>query len=193
MLARPYYRLHQIIAGQYAIVGELVTKDGVDYEGPYHILPNGNLFTDYRPADNSVQLFYKRNDVHPSVSHYNKLKGNSQSVSQYTAPKYYSSAPTAQDYQDGYFYRYFAQKKNAPLSTISEISYADFTEANLSNAPGISLQLYRLISIKWIIARMSDKEASILNSKAVYQAELEFAGITQYLSNLVEFYQEKVV
>lgn len=188
-LVRPYYRLHQIIPGQYASLGELVTADGEDYEGPYHVLPNGHLFTGYRPADSSQPLFYKRVDLTDTAKQYNRVKGRTVAVSNYTAPKFYVAAPTRDDYAQGFMYRYFAQKRNSPLSSIVEISYEDFTQANLSNAPGISLGLYNIQSVMWRVSRVSRQEATALNMKAVQQAEREFPGLTKYLSDLSEFYQ----
>lgn len=188
-LARPYYRLHQIISDQYAVLGELVNKSGEDYEGPYHVLPNGNLFSEYRPSQKSIQLFYKRVDVAPLAKEYNLIRGGDQLVSNYTSPKYYTPTPTFQDYLDGYFVRYFSQKRNSPLSTIMEISYEDYTRANLSNAPGISLQLYRVTSLKWTISRASYSDAVGLNRSAVFQAEMDFPGLGIFLSHLGEFYQ----
>lgn len=191
-IVRPYYRLHQIISGQYALHGELVTQDGVDYEGPYHVLPNGNIFSEYRPVDASIQLFYKRMDVDPQSREYNRVKGNPQKVSQYTAPKFYTCTPTERDYKEGFVYRYFAQKRNNPSSTIIEISYEDFTRANLRNAPGISLQLYALTSLKWLISRVSPQDAEKLNKKETQTVALKFIGLGTYLSNYLEFYQDKV-
>lgn len=188
-ISRPYYRIHQIIAGQYAVLGEFVTADGEDYEGAYHVLPNNKVFSEYQPSDKSVQIFYKRSDINQLSKYYNKVKGINQLVSNYTAPKYHTCVPTQQDYADGYLYRYFAQKRNSPLDTIIEISYQDFTTANLTNSPGISLQLYNTTSIKWLISRVSKKEAAQLNSKLVAEVNRSFLGISTYLSDFTEFYQ----
>lgn len=188
-LLRPYFRPNQIISGQYATVGEFVTKTGEDYEGPYHILPTGQAFTEYTSRNTSQPLYYKRTTVNDSSKEYNALVNKSITVSQHTSPKYFTCVPTAQDYLDGFVTRYFCQRRNDPQTTIMEISYDDFTGANNTNSPGISLALYTTTSIVWYISKVNIQEAESLNMQVVQQAEKVFKGLSKYLTNYTEFYR----
>ena len=54
---RPYFALHQIDTGKYTRGGEYYKLDGDVYVGPYHILPNDQIFTGFVPAISSVEIY----------------------------------------------------------------------------------------------------------------------------------------
>lgn len=181
---QPYYAQHQILTGQYTPGEELVLANGSNYVGGYHILPNGHYFTGFNPSEKSVELFEKRNDWSADVTTYNRIK---QIVTMnYVQPTPYLSIPTLDDYNDGYLYRYFVQKRNNPLVTIMEIDVNQFNAINTKNQPGLNGTIWNSAVIKW---KLTGSNILEFNLRELEQAEIlyKFRGLRAILTNLKEY------
>lgn len=184
---RPYYALHQVILGQYTPGGEYVLDNGDDYVGAYHVLPNGQLFTETRPKPVSVELFTKRNDLSESVRLYNRVMDLK--VPQYDSPVAIQPRPTPDDYQRGLIQRFFIQKRNNPLSTIVEIDSTQYNGINKINSPGLNGVIWNKLLIPWRISMIPPNDVATLNTREIVKAERDFPGIGNFLSNPLEFYK----
>ena len=182
-LKRSYYGIHQVLTGQYTPGGEYILKDGTDYIGLYHVLPNGKIFTQAQPNANSVELYIKQIDVSPDVLKYNML--TERDLPQYVSPVPYLPILTADDYERGVIERFFVQRKNNPL----EIDVNQYNKMNRNNSPGINLDIYRGAVIEWHISVVSVGDAITLNMFNIRQAEYIIIGLSNYLTNLLEFYK----
>lgn len=180
---QPYYAKHQVLTGQYTAGGELVTKGGEDYVGGYHILPNGQYFSGFSPNTDSVQLYEKRFDQTSDVKLFNRI--NNLEISKYQQPISYLLIPTLDDYNDGFVYRYFIQKRNNPLVTIMEINSDQFNTINTRNKAGINGVIYKSIVIKW---KLNGSYIAEFNQREIENSEtLGFIGLRGYLTNLYQF------
>lgn len=184
IIDNPYYSKHQLLTGQYTPGQELILGDGSDYVGGYHIQPNGKYFSEFSPNKNSVELFEKRFDWTEDVKKYNKIKNII--TSKYIQPIPYLVIPTLEEYQEGYVYRYFVQKRNNPRITIMEIDVDQYNKINSKNQPGLNSVIWNSVAIKWKLNGASIyeyNEREILNSEIQYN----FTGLRPYLKNLLEF------
>lgn len=183
-LNQPYYSQHQILTGQYTPGGEFILSTGDDYIGGYHALPNGHFFTEFNPSQKSTELFLKRNDWTHDVKTYNKIKNII--TNNYVQPTPYLLRPSLDDYNDGYVYRYFVQKRNNPLVTIIEIDADQHNTINTQNQPGINGIIWNSVLIKWKIAGAYIYD---FNEREIIQAEIRnnFIRLRSYLKNLTEF------
>lgn len=185
-LPRPHYNLHQITTGLYARPGQLVDSTFNDYEGLYHKLPNGQMFSGERPSNNSIELFTKRFDISPDVQTYNSIRQIK--ASKYISPVPYTPVPNSIEIQNGKMLRYFVQKRNNPLNSIVEVDIDQYNSVNPSNNPGINEVIWVKTYLTWTIA--GNREMAIqLNTNEVIAAQLTFPGLQSYLSNLLELYR----
>lgn len=186
MIQNPYYGLHQILTGQYTPGGEFIKSNLNDYIGGYHILPNGQIFTEFKPTDKSEELFKKVFNLHEDVKIYNKNK--SFIVSKYVPPVPKIIKPSLDEYELGFFYRYFVQKRNSPLNTIMEIDVDQFNSINSRNQIGINEILYNSISIKWKISGANVIEHNKLNIQMAEKLT-KFKNLLGYITNFSEYYK----
>lgn len=183
----PFYPLGNIQTGKYTPGGEYVIDDfnQDEYIGLYHILPNGQLWTESIPDITSKKLTKKRFDLTNDVKNYNRIRGVSQS--NYVAPISYFPIIKPDDYIAGYIDRYFVQKRNNPGKTIQEINVDQYNTLNTRNQPGISMITYNYVHIKWTIKTIY---AKTLNSQAIQHAEDHgFLHLSKYLINPLEFWK----
>ncbi len=186
-LTRSYYGLHRILLGQYTAGGEYLLEDGTEYEGAYHVLPSGELFTESRPQPDSKQLFEKIIGVHPSVIKYNALRGSL--AGKYISPHPIQPAPDEDDYEIGYIIRYFVQKRNNPFGTIMEIDVDQYSGINRRNNPGINGVLYNHALLEWRISKLPTADIIKLNRTNVIKASIKFPYLGTFLTNMLEFYK----
>ncbi len=123
-ISRPYYNLHQITTGKYSSGGEFVIKDGSIYIGAYHILPNGQKFSGFRPEKGSIELYDLRLNPTQDIQRYNQITGNA--INRYLTPISFSPLPTLEEYNNGRIERFFIQKRNSALNSIMEIDSIQF-------------------------------------------------------------------
>lgn len=186
-LVRKYYGLHQVITGQYTQGNEYLMADGSEYEGAYHIVPDGTLWTESRPRPDSIQLFPKIVGVSDMVRRYNKLK--EVRTNEYRSPVGVQPIPDAEDYEIGRIMRYFVQKRNNPVGTILEIDSEQFQRINTENRPGINGVLYNYVNIFWTISQLPSADAIRVNRRTVVHASKKFPYLATYLTDMLEFYR----
>jgi hypothetical protein len=186
-VSKPYYNLHQVITGQYTSGNEYVFSDGIDYIGPFHVLPSNQYFTGPRPESNSKEIFEKRQDIALDQLIYNRKTGNS--ISRYETPVAISRNPTSDEYSIGQMERYFVQKRNSPLNTIIEIDGIQFNKINQQNNPGINGMIWRGLLINWKISKLPMNDAYYANRQIILKEENNFPGLKNFLVNYLEFYK----
>lgn len=184
---RPYYALHQVILGKYTPGGEYILDTGDDYIGMYHVLPNGQVFTESRPATTSVELYVKRIDLSEQAKVYNQIMGLK--PSQYKSPMPIQPIVTLDDYTRGEIQRFFVQKRNNPSATIIEIDSDQYNSINVSNNPGINGVIWNKVLIPWKVSLMPKNDVAYLNSVEILKAEQLFPGIKNFLTDYLEFYR----
>lgn len=186
-IQQPYYNLHQILTGQFTDGNEFVLSTGEEYVGGYHVLPNGQRFSEFRPTDKSVELFEKKMNPTQDILRYNQITGNK--INRYVPPIDYQPAPTTEDYKKGKFDRFFVQKRNSPLNTIVEIDATQYNQVNTLNNPGINGVLYNRLLINWKISKIPKEDAQYLNQYILQVSTPDFPGIGTFLPNTLEFYK----
>lgn len=185
--SEPYYPLSKIETGRYTKGSEFVpyfrTED--DYVGLYHILPNGEYWTESIPVDGkSFRLVPKRFNASADVLKYNQIR--SRPESQYINPVDYYPLIDDEDRAIGFKYRFFVQKRNSPENTIVEIDADQYKSINVDNFPGISNLIWNNCTIKWYISGLYAEQ---LNRNELDNAEKKFPGIKKYLPNILEFWK----
>lgn len=186
-IQQPYYNVHQITTGQYTSGDEYVLQSGEIYIGPYHILPNGQRFTGFRPEDNSVELLELRLFPTADMLRYNMITGNE--ANRYTDPNPVYPSPTEDDYKIGQFERYFIQKRTSPHNTIIEIDSTQFNQVNTLNNPGLNGAIWNKVKIIWKISKIPAIDADYLNRLACQRAEPAFPGVSSHLRDGLEFFR----
>jgi hypothetical protein len=198
----PYYPKSRIIENQKANPGEFTLSNGVDYTGPYYTTFDGKSFTGanpYTPNSNSLikskPIIADLEFINPTFDEYNQLKPSNLSLS-LIDPSPFTPKPTDEDYRKGKITRYFARQRNGTQFKIMEINQTTFD--NLSNnRGGLNYSLWKVISIFWQISGpLRDQRvgnirtrAGIIdtNQRVLNNAEKDFIGIKQYLTNLQQF------
>lgn len=186
-IQRPYYNLHQITTGQYTSGNEFVLSNGQVYIGPYHILPNGQYFTEFQPIDSSVEIFELRLNPTEDILLYNRSTGRE--IDRYLTPNPYYPIPSLDDYNIGWIERFFIQKRTSPLNTIMEIDSTQFNGINTGNTSGINGILWNRLRLEWKISKLPVNDVQYLNLLSIQRAEPTFNGISGYLLNPLEFYR----
>ncbi|MDB4232286.1 hypothetical protein N9795_01120 [Candidatus Pelagibacter sp.] len=199
----PYYPKSRIIENQTANPGQFRTADGKDYTGPYYTTFDGKSFTGANPyALNSVSLtsFPTEKTDTSSTSTldsiaYNRIKPSSIQA-RLIDPTPFTPSPTPADYKAGKITRYLARQRNGTTFKIMEISQQTYTDLT-TNSNGSNFALWKAISIFWQISGPLRNErinnittrAGIIdtNQRILDNAEKNFIGIKQYLSNLQQF------
>lgn len=197
----PYFPKSRIIENQKANPGEFILPSGKEYIGPYYTTFDGRSFTGANPYSlNSIPLTINPTPqvnnqfINPSLEDYNQL--NPSNLAQLVDPTPYTPKPTPEDYKKGKITRYFARQRNGTQFKIMEIDQTTYD--NLSNNRGnLNTSLWKVISIFWQISGpLRDQKinnirtrAGIIdtNQRVLDNAEKNFIGIKQYLTNLTQF------
>lgn len=180
---RPYFPLHRITTGKYSKGGEYVLENGTEYIGPYHILPNGWVYTGFIPHSKSTDLY----NINTILNHDSKyLELTDIKTNNYISPKYITPNPSLEDYNNGFFIRYFVQKRANPINSILEIDHDQATSINKINGPGINGTIWNSVHFNWLI-RGTMQTIITGNQMTLYTAERQFKGISNYIKNLIEF------
>jgi hypothetical protein len=187
MSAAPIYPLSKIKTAQYTRGNELIIDniDQNEYVGLYHILPNGEYWTEPSPNDKSIKLTEKQLKVSTDVKLYRQI--NNLPPTNYVDPISYYPILKPEDYQTGYIMRCFVQKRNNPYLTIQEITPQQFNSINTTNKQGISGLTWNSTEIKWSIKGV---HAEMLNSQEIRKAEQDgFINLSNFLKNTLEFWK----
>lgn len=195
----PYYPKSRIIENQRANPGQFILPNGKEYTGPYYTTFDGRSFTGANPYSSiSVPLIETIIMADPPrdgvvASEYDNLKPLNLSL---TDPIPFTPKPTDTDYKKGKITRYFARQRNGTKFKIMEIDQKTYD--NLSNnRGGLNTSLWKVISIFWQISGpLNDQKvngirtrAGIIdtNQRVLNNAEKNFIGIKQYLTDLKQF------
>jgi hypothetical protein len=199
----PYYPKSRIIENQLANPGQFKTVDGKDYTGPYYTTFDGKSFTGANPYTlNSRSL-----TPYPTEKTNTTQTGNVEAIAynnikptkinaQLIDPTPFTPRPTETDYKAGKITRYIARQRNGTQFKILEIDKQ--THEDLINLRGgANSALWKSIAIFWQISGPLHNEkinnittrAGIIdtNQRILDNAEKNFIGIKQYLSDLTQF------
>jgi len=159
-----------------------ITKE--EYTGPYHIYPNGSIFSGLKFTRNSERLEPLTTPYNePNTSQYAKQTGIQ--FNNHISPKFYYPAPTPNDYESGYIDRYFVQKINEPTE-IDEVTQEMYQNANKENRKGVNKTLYRVLRLRWLISGIPE-EVVKTHDRILQLNETLMPGISKYLSDRIEF------
>ena len=195
----PYYPKSRIIENQRANPGQFILPNGKEYTGPYYTTFDGRSFTGANPYSSiSVPLIETIIMADPPrdgvvASEYDNLKPLNLSL---IDPTPFTPKPTEEDYKRGKITRYFARQRNGTKFKIMEIDQKTYD--NLSNnRGGLNTSLWKVISIFWQISGpLHDQKvkgirtrAGIIdtNQRVLNNAEKNFIGLRQYLTDLTQF------
>lgn len=175
-----YIPKNKIKTGLYASDKEFVFKDTTDfYVGPYYKLYNGKVFTGQdQNSLNSKEIvkFEEKKDT----TLIPKPVGIAQS------PLF----PTAQDYKNGFFARYFLVKKTQPLFIETDKkTYDKYEQQN----PQVPWQLYTSVLLLWqLIGDINQVAQTNKNSTIIAEQRKTVFGLGLYLKeNWTQYYKEK--
>jgi hypothetical protein len=194
-----YFPKSRILTNQTANPGQFTTPDGNDYTGPYYTTFNGESFTGIDPNEGSstpLIIYIPPNSgfTDASIELYKQL--NPTIEVNLIDPTPFTPKPTEADYIVGRITRYIARQKGGTQFRVMEIDKTTFD--NLTKQRGdLNYSVWRAISIQWQISGPLHDELvngikvrpGIIdtNEKILNQAEKNFIGIKQYLSNPTQF------
>jgi hypothetical protein len=199
----PYYPKSRIIENQKANPGQFFLTNGKEYVGPYYTTFDGKSYTGanpYTPNSNSlVPNISKDPNAVPEIKsnqvlEYDDLKPST--LPQLINPIPFTPKPTEEDYKRGKITRYFARQRNGTQFKLMEIDQTTYNNLN-ERRGGLNYSLWKVISIFWQISGPSRDQrvgnirtrAGIIdtNQRVLDNAEKDFIGIKQYLTNLQQF------
>jgi len=195
-----YFPKSRILTNQTANPGQFKNPDGSDYTGPYYTTFDGKSFTGIDPSKGSsipltpslVSSGLSNTDY--TAESYKRL--NSSVDTNLVDPIPFTPRPTEADYKVGRITRYIARQKGGTQFRVMEIDKPTFD--NLTKQRGdVNYSVWRAISIQWQISGPLHDELvngikvrpGIIdtNEKILNQAEKNFIGIKQYLSDPTQF------
>jgi len=198
----PYFPKSRIIENQKANPGEFTLPDGTSYSGPYYITFDGKIFSGanpYTPGSIPLNRAVLNKNEDPTISDlnnidYNSLKSNK--LATLIDPIPYTPKPTEEDYKRGKITRYFARQRNGIQFKIMEINQQTYDNM-VNNRGGLNTSIWKVISIFWQISGPLRDErvgnirtrAGIIdtNQRVLDNAEKNFIGLKQYLTDLKQF------
>ena len=193
--------------GLYTNGGEFIDPStGKSYKGYFHETFNGDVGSGKTPnSPNSIKLVKNYNVIDQNNNILPTKENIKYSILQPTNQELYSSSGdplpyfpiiTGKDYQRGQIIRYFAKKRNEDPPQIREITKDAFSDLNSSRGQ-YNYALWTVTSVFWKISgplrdslnKNGVKTSGIIdtNRRLVENANKDFRGIRQYLSNLIQF------
>ena len=183
--AQLYYPANQLSEVRIAEPGEFIETISLEeYVGPY-VEANGQYIAGSNPrlgdpvlkriADIAGEKFRQ-----PISSEYYTL--TRREFDNHHQPVHVKPTPTIEDYEDGVFLRFFAQKKNE-LNKIYELDEEQYNTFNQENSVGIDSSLYHKIELKWML---TGKDAIQNNKINISLLESRYPGIQVYFSTPAE-------
>ena len=192
--------------GLYTNGGEFTTTNGKPYKGYYHQLFDGEIAsgktpnsTDSQPLITNYSTDQKNYYLVPTQENINYASlqpANQELYSSSGDPLPHFPIITGKDYQRGQIIRYFAKKRNEDPPQIREITKDAFSDLNSSRGQ-YNYALWTVTSVFWKISgplrdslnKNGVKTSGIIdtNRRLVENANKDFRGIRQYLSNLIQF------
>lgn len=193
-----YYPKSQIQTDLYTKGEQLqLVSSKEEYIGYYWKTSKNEYFTGRNPQDGSPLKLELIPVALPSTLStitieqnnkvYNTLK-NIDTSKTLLVPLYYKPSPTQEDYEIGYFTRYFAKKQNQNLYI--EVNKDTFNKLKTKNE-SYDYKSYLNFELNWQISGNKDKVQQT-NKKIIFSTEkrLRIEGLTSYLNfNYLEFYK----
>lgn len=200
-----YYPKSQIKTNLYTNGDEFQTPDGKPYEGFYWRTSSGNFYTGKNPDDTPTKTLSKlkspkQEDTNfniktvtegasPEVLGYFRVKNiDPKNPPVFKSPKYYLNVPTQEDYDNGFYERYFLKKSNQIIYIeVSKDTYKAFT----SGDSNYDYKFYQSFSLTWVIRGETQEEVVDQNYDLVeyYQNTLNYPELLRYFTNYAEFYK----
>jgi hypothetical protein len=198
----PYYPKSRVKTNQQANPGQFTLPNGKEYTGFYYTTFDGKSFTGANPTPTSIPLttiIIKDINANPDIKTNQVIEYNglNQTIDvNLVDPTPFTPRPTEADYKVGRITRYIARQKGGTQFRVMEIDKSTFD--NLTKQRGdLNYSVWRAISIQWQISGPLNDELvngikvrpGIIdtNEKILNQAEKNFIGIKQYLSNPTQF------
>jgi hypothetical protein len=199
---KPVYTPKQKVAsGQFTKGKEYMTAETyIEYTGPYHIYPNGAIYSGGGFTDESIHLIPYAKALEPSelinapdkdLSENNSIYFTLTSTrfNNHRKPQYYYPEVIQADYDTAFITRFFVQKINNKAD-ITEIDADEFDAVNSANKVGIDAGLYKKLKLNWSISgRLEDVQK--VNRKVLQSKEKDLPGIKEYLTDLDEFHKDR--
>lgn len=204
-MAIRYYPLNRIITNRYTSGGDFILPDGKPYTGRYYTTYDGSSFTGVNPllgtniplltANKAVSKYgFSNLAVRPAErSNTSVLEKNllneAQSSGALTELKPYFPVPTEEDYERGYFMRYFAKDVSGPgyIFEISELTWSKIQNGEVED----TVLGYEVTDMLWqLTGPLVDKRISqyqiqggvLTTNKRVTEAEAKtFKGLVEYI------------
>jgi hypothetical protein len=198
-----YFPKSRIITNQTANPGQFETPSGKDYTGPYYTTFTGESFTGIDPSKGSsiplTPTLLRKDNINLDIDTLKKIPYNNLNSSldaNLIDPTPFTPRPTEADYKVGRITRYIARQKGGTQFRVMEIDKTTYD--NLTKQRGdLNYSVWRAISIQWQISGpLRDELVNGIkvrpgiidtNEKILNQAEKNFIGIKQYLSNPTQF------
>jgi hypothetical protein len=189
MRLKQYYTADEIIINLYTFGKEWMNDDGVEYVGAYHKYITNEVYTEssWNPSLSVKLIAYEVQD--PIVKAYKKIKNIN---TKYHHVNTHMVSINSSDIKKGSIARFFLQKQNdLSIIEINNASYDKWTMKQVDN------NLYTAIKIDWYITGLehdikqngiTTPSVSTLNKKQVMAAEKNMPGISNVLSNYLEYY-----
>ena len=184
-----YYPKSQIMTGLYTEGLEWMTDNGLENIGPYHTYADGNVYSgsEFNISTSKNLVPYKETFANPGKDNFRYRQLTTIQVDKYVEPKYYLHKLISDEIQQGWFIRYFVQKRNdRTMTTIKEVDKKQYDRVSFSNAEVINGNLYKKLDVRWKISG-TDTEIKNINRIKVLSANSDMPGLIGYLGNLLEY------
>lgn len=174
---RTYYPDFAIETGLYTTGSEYQTTDGTEYVGLYHRYNTGEVYTLSSYDSELSKKLVPYNPVRTNSSEYSQITGLD--LKKYENPDNESIRLTENDYQKGYFTRYFIQKRNDKTSLPVEVT----KETAGKFGSKINSSYFILVKIEWKLTGTVDSIQST-NQKQLQNIQKDwpsFSTVDDYL------------
>jgi len=201
-----YYPKSQIKTNLYANPGEFITRqDNTAYTGYYWATSKGTFYTGKNPNDTPTLELIKATPINTpnlplktlveiasgstSVDNYLNLRGiNLNQLPKVYSPSYSLNIPTSNDYDLGYYTRFFCKKSNQNIYLeINQDTYNDL----FNSSPNIDFENYNAFKLIWTLTGEDRLKVSNINRRQVLllEQQLSLDGFSNYFTNYSQFYQ----
>jgi len=188
---KSYYTTDEITNDLYTFGKEFMTRDNVEYVGPYHRYSTGEVYSEFKwdPKTSISLIEYK--DLTNTVVQYQRLKNFNLPTQQ---PRQMPCVINSNNIVRGYVTRYFINKLNQnEILEIDLIQYNNWFEGQIDKI------LYTAVTINWsITGTLNDVVENGITKPGVItrnRSEIAVASkripyISNMLNNLTEFYTD---